>query len=99
MQPCNLCSAKFNSKALFSVLFSIFLTYLYFVTRRGVAPYWGPGDPVPGAHFQGEGEVQPLLPVKLHCVYLYKILKCKGENKLSIRDLTIDMDLTNLTAI
>ena len=32
MQPCNLCSAKFNSKALFSVLFSIFLTYLYFAT-------------------------------------------------------------------
>ena len=25
-----------------------------------MAPYWGPGDPVPGAHFQGE-EVQPLL--------------------------------------
>ena len=46
-------------------------------TRRGVAHYWGPGDPVPGAHFQGEGEVQRLLPVKLHCVHVYRILQCK----------------------
>ena len=72
--------------------------------KHGVAPYWGPGDPVPGAHFQGKGEVQRLLPAKLHCIrlqnikqthhiFMFESFKGKGDNQLSIRD------LTNLIAI